>query len=78
MPTNLTAYRVHFKVGNKIVYTSLAGNLCTEQDRLRKVCPEWRKGHIKQVGYPTNNVEAIAWALEQARLGKPVPPEDVE
>lgn len=73
MPTDRTAHRFHFKLGNKIVYTSVTGHLRRQQDLLRKSRPEWRKGHIKQVGFHTTNMEAVAWAVEQAEQGKPVP-----
>ena len=54
-------YKYHFKVGNKIVHGGITSDLDRrENEHLQK----WPKGHIKQVGYKTNEDGARKWEKE--------------
>lgn len=69
MPTTRTAYKYHFKKGNKIVQTGVTGNIFLLESELQQ---KFDGGHIKQVGFRTTPDEAFAWKEEQRRQGKPV------
>lgn len=71
MPTYRTAYKYHFKLGNKIVHTGITGDIdrCEIEHRQER---DWHKGHIKQVGVRTTLEAALQWEREQGKMGKPV------
>lgn len=68
MPTNRTAYRYHFKRGNKILHTGITNNLERKEFELQQ---EYGEGtHIKQVGLRTTVESAFHWKEEQRKRGK--------
>ena len=73
MPTSRTAYKYHFKLGNRIVHTGITGDIDRrEVEHQRK--PGWEKGHIFQVGNRTTRAAALEWENEQREKGKPTGP----
>ena len=69
MPTDRTAYRYHFKKGNKIIHTGITGNIVRCEMEHKKTYGD--DGHIKQVGTRTTLEEALVWEKEQRKAGKP-------
>ena len=70
MPTSRTAYKYHFKLGNRIVHTGITSDIDRrEAEHQRR--PGWETGHILQVGTRTTRAAALAWEEEQGRKGKP-------
>ena len=69
MPTDRTTYRYHFKKGNKIIHTSITGDIDRREMEHKQTYGE--DGHIKQVGTRTTLEEALAWEKEQDKAGRP-------
>ena len=71
MATYRTAYRYHFKLGNKIVHTGITNDPDRREFELQYE-PGWEKGHIIEVGRRTFLETAEAWLQEQGEKGKPI------
>ena len=73
MPTSRTAYKYHFKLGNKIVHTGITSDIDRRQAEHRRE-PGNERGHIFQVGRRTTRDAARRWEQEQlfARARKAV------
>ena len=73
MPTNRTAYKYHFKMGNRIVHTGITSDIDRrEAEHQRK--PGWEQGHIFQVGNRTTRAAAREWEEEQRGKGRSTGP----
>ena len=71
--SNRTAYKYHFKLGNKIVHTGITKDIDRREAEHRRE-RGWEKGHIFQVGVRTTLDAARAWENEQRKNGKPTGP----
>jgi hypothetical protein len=72
MPTDRTAFRCQFKLGNKIVRVGVTGNPWFMEGVLRREKTGWDKGRIKIIGLRTTWEAAREWESEQIAKGKPV------
>ena len=66
MPTSRTAYRYHFKLGNRIVHTGITSDI-DRREAEHQQTPGWEKGHIFQVGHRTTRAAALEWEKQQKR-----------
>ena len=67
-----TAYKYHFKLGNKIVHTGITKDIDRRQAEHRRE-PGWERGHIFQVGVRTTFDAARAWEDEQRNAPRRAP-----
>lgn len=64
MPKRRDTYKYNYKIGNKIVHSSITDDLeRREQEHQQK----WPKGHIKQVGRKTTEDAAREWEEDQKK-----------